>query len=75
MDVLKALHRLLRSNRVSAVFSYLYYYQYMNCTYSACSCKPFKTISALFIQAELEKCMVGSDTVDPIITEIVTRVS
>ena len=32
----------------------------------------FKTISALFIQAELEKCMVGSDTVDPIITEIVT---
>jgi len=33
----------------------------------------FKTIPALFMQAELE--MVGSDTVDPIITEIATTVS
>lgn len=27
------------------------------------------------MQSELEKCMVGSDTVDPVITEIITTVS
>ena len=29
----------------------------------------------IIMQVELEKCMMGSDTVDPIVTDIVTTVS